>query len=122
MSEWMGWGGMNWDAAEAWRLGVIVGLAVITVLSRSFFLILNRPWRLPRWLHQCLPFAPIAALSGVILPDMLMQHGEWVLTATDARWYAAVAAAAVYFWRRNVLHCILLGMAIYLPLHLVWGW
>jgi branched-subunit amino acid transport protein len=114
--------GVSWDAAEAWRLGVIAGLAVVTVITRAFFLIFNRPWRLPQWLHQALPYAPIAALAAVLLPDMLLRHGEWVLTASDARWYAALAAAAVYFWRRNVLHCIVLGMAIYLPLHLAWGW
>jgi branched-subunit amino acid transport protein len=114
--------GLHWDAAEAWRLGVILGLAVVTVITRAFFLILERPWHLPGWLHRSLPYAPIAALAGVLLPDMLLRHGEWVLTGTDARWYAAAAAAAVYFWRRNVLHCIVLGMAIYLPLHLAWGW
>ena len=32
---------------DAWTFGVIVGLAVITVVSRSFFFMSNSEWHLP---------------------------------------------------------------------------
>ncbi len=44
------------------RVGVIVGLACMTVLARSFFLFSGRTWSLPSWAQRGLHYAPIAAL------------------------------------------------------------
>lgn len=107
---------------DLWTLAVIAGLAAVTVLSRCFFFILDRPWSLPRWSERALNFAPVAALAAVVLPEIVMANGELVATWRDARLFAAGAGAAVFFWRRSVLLTLLAGMAVYLPLHLVWGW
>jgi len=45
-----------------------------------------------------------------------------VATWQDARLFAACGGALVYFWRRSVLLTLVLGMAVYLPLHLGLGW
>jgi len=110
------------DLTDAWTLGVIVGLTVITVVSRSFFFIFDQPWHLPHWAQRGLQYAPIAALSAVIVPEIVMSQGQLVSTWQDARLFAAAAGALVFFWRRDVLLTIVLGMAVYLPLHIGWGW
>ena len=51
-----------------------------------------------------------------------MTRGELITTVLDARWPAAVAATAYFFWRRGILGTILAGMAVYLPLHVGLGW
>ena len=107
---------------DAWTLFVIVGLAGVTVLTRCFFFILDRSWSLPAWAHRALHYAPVAALAGVVLPEIVMTDGQLVSTWQDARLFAALAGAAVFFWRRSVLLTLLLGMAVYLPLHLALGW
>ncbi|NNU44915.1 AzlD domain-containing protein [Ramlibacter montanisoli] len=109
-------------ATDFWTLFVIAGLAGITVLTRCFFFILDRPWTLPAWAHRALQYAPVAALAGVVVPEVVMSNGQLVATWQDARLFAALAGAAVYFWRRSVLLTLLLGMAVYLPLHLALGW
>ena len=109
-------------ATDFWTLFVIAGLAGITVLTRCFFFILDRPWTLPAWAHRALHYAPVAALAGVVVPEVVMSNGQLVATWQDARLFAALAGAAVYFWRRSVLLTLLLGMAVYLPLHLGLGW
>lgn len=105
-----------------WTLGVIFGLAGVTMLTRSFFFILDRPWSLPAWAHRALHYAPVAALAGVVVPEIVMVDGHLVSTWQDARIFAAVAGAALFFWRRSVLLTLLGGMAVYLPLHLGLGW
>ncbi|RYY73896.1 MAG: AzlD domain-containing protein [Comamonadaceae bacterium] len=105
-----------------WTLGVIVGLAAVTVLTRCFFFILDRPWSLPAWAHRALQYAPVAALAGVVVPEVVMTQGHLVATWQDARLFAAVAGAALYVWRRSVLITLIGGMAVYLPLHLGLGW
>ena len=107
---------------DFWTLFVIAGLAGVTVLTRCFFFILDKPWTLPAWAHRALHYAPVAALAGVVVPEVVMSNGQLVATWQDARLFAAVAGAAVYFWRRSVLMTLLLGMAVYLPLHLGLGW
>ncbi|MDB5731223.1 MAG: AzlD protein [Variovorax sp.] len=107
---------------DAWTLAVIVGLAAISVLTRCFFFILDRPWGFPGWAHRALHYAPVAALAVVIVPEIVMTQGALIATWRDARLYGAVAGAAYYFWRRGVLGTILAGMAVYLPLHLMLRW
>jgi branched-subunit amino acid transport protein len=110
------------EGTDAWTLAVIVGLAGVTVLTRSFFFISSEEWSLPVWAQRGLQYAPIAAMAAVVLPEVLMQQGEFLQTWMDARWMGAAVGAAVYFWRRDVLLTIVAGMLAYLPLHLVLGW
>jgi branched-subunit amino acid transport protein len=107
---------------DTWTLAVILGLACITVLTRCFFFILDRAWTLPSWADRALQYAPVAALAGVIAPEIVMASGHFVATWQDARLFAAPVGALLYFWRRSVLLTIAGGMAVYLPLHLVLGW
>ena len=107
---------------DGWTLAVIVGLAGVTVLTRCFFFILDRPWGLPDWAHRALHYAPVAALAAVVIPEIVMTQGHLVSTWRDARLFAAAAGAAWYFWRGGVLGTMLVGMAVYLPLHLGLGW
>ncbi len=107
---------------DAWTLLAIAGLAAVTVLTRCFFFILDRPWALPAWAHRALQYAPVAALAGVVVPEVVMLNGQLVSTWQDARLFAALAGVAVYFWRRSVLLTLVLGMLVYLPLHLGLGW
>ena len=110
------------NGIDFWTLGVIFGLAVVTVVARSFFFISSKSWQLPDWAQRGLQYAPIAALSAVVIPEIITVQGELVSTWQDARLYAAVVGVAAYFWRRDVLITILAGMAVYLPLRLGLGW
>lgn len=114
------------DKTELWRLAVIIGLAAVTVLTRSFFYISSKPWKLPRWAERGLHYAPIAALAAVIVPETMMTQGHLISRWQDARLFAVAAGAAWFFWRKGagqaVLGTIVAGMAVYLPLHLGLGW
>ena len=107
---------------DGWTLFIIAGMAGVTVLTRCFFFILDKAWSLPDWAQRALRYAPVAALAGVVLPEVVMSNGHLVATWQDARLFAAAAAAAAFFWRRSVLVTMLVGMAVYLPLHLGLGW
>lgn len=106
----------------SYALITIVGLTVITVVTRGFFLISERELVLPDWVKRGLRYAPLAALAAVVVPEILMTHGEFIATWKDARPYAAAAATAYFFWRRGILGTILTGMAVLVPLKLGLGW
>ena len=115
-------GGAMFGSTDLWTVAVILGLSVVTVVARCFFFILDRDWTLPRWAQRGLQYAPIAALSAVVIPEVVMVQGQLVSTWQDARLYAAAAGAAAFFWKRDVLITIVAGMVVYLPLHLGLGW
>jgi len=99
-----------------------VALGAVTVITRGFFFLSDRPWQLPHWAERGLQYAPIAALAAVVIPEVVMQQGQLIHTWQDARLYAAAAGAAWFFWRGGVLGTIVTGMAVYLPLHVGLGW
>jgi branched-subunit amino acid transport protein len=109
MSEWL-------------TLVAVVGLAGITVLTRGFFMIGEKPLPIPDWLRELLKVAPLAALVAVVAPEVFMTQGHVITTWQDARWPAAVAATGYYFWRHGILGTILVGMAVMLALKLGLGW
>lgn len=100
----------------------IVGLAAITVFTRSFFLLSEREWPMPGWLREGLRYAPLAALAAVVVPEVLVTQGSFAGQWQDARVFGAAAGAAWYFWRRDILGTIVCGMAVFLPLRLALGW
>jgi branched-subunit amino acid transport protein len=106
-----------WEAVIA-----ILGLALITVVTRSFFFMTEREWPIPPWLQQGLRYAPLAALAAVVVPEVVMTQGRLIDTWQDARLFAAAAALGYFFWRRGILGTILTGMAVLLPLRLGLGW
>lgn len=108
--------------ADPWTLLAIVGLACITVLTRSLFFIADKAWRLPHWAERGLQYAPIAALAAVVIPEVVTVQGQLVQTWADARLYAAATGMAWFFWRGGVLGTIVSGMAVFLPLRLGLGW
>ncbi len=113
---------MTAGVTDLWTIGLIIGLTGVTVVARSFFMSLDKPWQLPRWAERGLQYAPIAALSAVIAPEVIMSQGQLIGTWADARIFGALAGAAVFAWRRDVLLTIGAGMAVYLPLHIGLGW
>ena len=107
---------------DLWTVATIFGLAVVTVITRSFFFLSSKTWTLPEWAQRGLNYAPIAALAAVIVPEIVMTQGALIGTWKDARLFAALAGAAWFYWQRGVLGTIVAGMAVYLPLHVGLGW
>jgi branched-subunit amino acid transport protein len=107
----------GWQAVLA-----IVGLAVITVVTRGFFLFPERELPMPAWLQQGLRYAPLAALAAVVAPEILMQNGQLISTVKDARLYATLAATVYFFWRRGILGTIVTGTAVMVALRAGLGW
>ncbi len=114
---------MNTAAStDWWTVITIIGMALVTVVTRSFFFISSKRWSLPAWAERGLHYAPIAALAAVIIPEMVMTQGQLIGSIKDARIYAVAAGLAWFYWRRGMFGIIVAGMAVYLPLHIVLGW
>ena len=100
----------------------ILGMAVITLATRAFFLIPDREVPMPTWLKQGLRYAPLAAMVAIVVPEIAMTQGQLIHTLKDARLYGAAAGTAWFFWQRGILGTILCGTGVMLALRLGVGW
>ncbi|MCV2357094.1 AzlD domain-containing protein [Paucibacter sp. B2R-40] len=100
----------------------ILGMGMITMLTRSFFLLPKQDLPLPDWVKQGLRYAPLAALAAVIVPEIVMSHGALIDTWKDARLYAVAVGSAYFYWKRGILGTIISGTAVMLALRIGLGW
>ena len=108
---------------NAWETVIaILGLAVITLGTRGFFLYPEKELPLPAWLKQGLRYAPLAALAAVVAPEILMTQGHLITTFKDAHIYGTLAATGYFFWRRGILGTIVTGTVVLVALRVGLGW
>jgi branched-subunit amino acid transport protein len=107
---------------DLWTVVTIIGMALLTIVTRCFFFLSSHPWPMPAWLQRGLHYAPIAALAAVIVPEMVTTQGQLITTWQDARLFAVAVGVAWYYCKRGMLGTIIAGMAVYLPLHVGLGW
>lgn len=100
----------------------VAGMTALVLLSRGFFFLSRREVPFPPWLRRSLRYAPLAALAAVAAPEIVITRGALTGTLQDARIAAALAGAAWYFWRRDILGTIACGLATLLALRLGLGW
>jgi len=99
-----------------------LGMAVITLACRAFFLLPREDLPMPRWLREGLRYAPVAALAAVVAPELVMTQGHLVETWRDARIFGALAGLAFYAWRRSLFGTIVCGTGVMLLLRFTLGW
>ncbi len=107
----------DWETVLA-----IFGMGLITLLTRSFFMLPKNELPLPDWVKQGLRYAPLAALAAVIVPEIVMTQGHLIDTWKDARLYATAVGSAYFFWKRGILGTIVSGTAVMLLLRIGLGW
>ncbi len=107
----------TWEAALT-----IVGLALVTVLTRSLLMLPREEVPIPAWAKRALKYAPLAALVAIIVPEVLLTRGALIGTLADARLLGAAVGLAYFFWKRGILGTIVVGMAVFLPLRIGLGW
>jgi branched-subunit amino acid transport protein len=99
-----------------------VGMAVITLVCRAFFMVPEQELPMPKWLREGLRYAPIAALAAVVAPELVMTQGHLVDTWHDARIFGALAGLAFYAWKRSLFGTIVCGTGVMLALRFGLGW
>lgn len=94
-----------------WGLMLVCG--AITFAIRYSFIAAEGHFQPPPWFVRLLPFVPVAALTALVAPDLLLSNGGVELGLGNTRlWAGLVAIVAAALWRNTVL-TIGLGFAAY---------
>jgi branched-subunit amino acid transport protein len=99
-----------------------IGMALIVLGCRAFFVLPKDDLPMPLWLRQGLGYAPVAALAAVVTPELFVAQGHLVDTWRDARIPGALAGLGYYAWRRGLFGTIVIGTGVMLALRFGWGW
>lgn len=104
---------------DAWQeLLLIGGMFLATFGVRWLSLALLRSRRLPAWAEDALAYVPIAALSAIAVPAMLLPQGQLDLSPGNAHLAAGLLAIAIAWWTRRLFVTLLGGLLVFAA----WRW
>lgn len=98
---------------------VIIGLTVITVATRSAFLVLGDRFELPERLQHALRYAPACALIALIAPELALADGSLALSFANPKLVAGIAAGTVMVLTRSMIGAMAVGMLAFTVLRLL---
>jgi branched-subunit amino acid transport protein len=93
-----------------WPTLLVAGL--LTFAIRLSFIALEGRYQPAPWFVALLPFVPVAALTALVTPDLLLVAGELRFGIDNPRLWAGLVAIAVAAWRKNILLTIGSGFAV----------
>ncbi|MDI6907150.1 MAG: AzlD domain-containing protein [Thermoanaerobacterales bacterium] len=93
------------------KLLVILGMAAVTYIPRMLPLALLARVGLPEGFIRWLRFVPVAVLSALLAPELLLRDGQVALNAANTNLLAAVPCFAAAVLSRNMLLTVAVGLA-----------
>ncbi|WP_068635947.1 AzlD domain-containing protein [Thauera butanivorans] len=104
----------------AWLWLAFVLMSLTTVGTRGSFILLGEKGRLPPVLQRALRYAPAAALSALVMPDLLLDGNE--LSLLNPKLAAGLVVIGVALRWRNPWLPFIVGMAVLLGMRKGLGW
>ena len=89
----------------------IVGVGLVTFLTRASFIVFANPHKFPHAFRVALVFVPPAVLAAIVAPGLFIPEATPGFTFANPRWIAGLAALAVAARTRNAVATIAAGMA-----------
>ncbi len=90
---------------------IMLACGVVTFAIRLSFIAAEGQLTFPRWFRTLLPFVPVAALTALVIPELLMPQGTLWISFNNARLVAGLIAIAIAVQTRSVLWTLVGGFA-----------
>jgi len=104
---------MQNDSNIAWLL---IGMAIVTAWSRSFFLILGERVKVSDWVLEAIRFAPLAAMVAILAPEIFLPANATSMMEFNIKlpniWGGLSAIIAFYLTRKMVV-TLICGMVVF---------
>jgi branched-subunit amino acid transport protein len=88
-----------------------LGMGIITYAIRLVPILLLERFELSPLIRQALRFVPVAVLTAIITPELLMPQGSLEFSLMNERLLAGLLAAVVAWRTNSVLWTIAVGMS-----------
>jgi len=94
---------------------VVLAAGVVTFATRLSFITLLSSAQVPDWFARALRHVPVAVLTAIVFPELLMRDGTLAIGADNSRLIAGAVAIALAWTTKKTLPTIAAGM------FLLWG-
>jgi len=91
----------------------MVAVGFLTFLTRLSFIAIAEKWQAPHVFREGLRFVPIAVLTAIIVPELVMSTGTLDLSPLNPRLLAGVIAILVAWKTKNTVLTIVTGMTAF---------
>ena len=92
---------------------LMLACGAVTFLIRLSFIAAEGRVSLPGWFRELLPFVPIAALTALVVPELVLVSGQLSVGFDNPRWWSGLVAVAVAAIWRNTLATIAAGFGAF---------
>ena len=93
------------------EIALITGMMIATFLTRYPTMLLVSKIELPAQIKRALKYVPIAVLSAIIAPLVLLQDGKLAISLDNPFFLAGIVSILVSWRTKILLLTIILGMA-----------
>lgn len=99
--------------SNSFLITVVFGMFVVTFAIRFVLLARAHRTHLPVWLEEALRFVPVAVLTAIIMPMILIPNKHWDLSWDNPWLLGGVAAFVIGLVLRKPLITILVGVVVF---------
>ncbi|GAB6086901.1 AzlD domain-containing protein [Alkaliphilus crotonatoxidans] len=100
---------------------IILAMAVVTFLTRIGAFALFKVTGVPPWLHRWIKPVPIAILTALIVPSLLMPQDTLDISLSNHYLLSGIVAALVAYKSKSIVWTLGLGMTTMVLLKVVGG-
>ena len=101
-----------------WVLATVIGMMLVTYLPRMLPIVVLSRVRLPEWFGRWLSFVPVAVLSALLVPSILVKDGAVWVAPENKPLLAALPTFLIALKTRNLFASVLAGLAVIITLNL----
>ena len=102
-----------------WNMSItylIIGMIVVTFISRSFFILLGNRIKISDWALEAIRYAPLAALIAILAPEIFLPLGASSIAEFNLRLpniWGGIAAMIAFYFSKRMIPTLVIGMAVY---------
>ncbi len=100
------------------QVALIAGMMSVTFGVRYSVLAMSGRISMSPRMEKALRFVPVAVLTALCTPILFKPEGSWLLSMDNSHLIAGTVAVVIAALSRHLLLTIVLGMGLFLVLHL----
>ncbi len=95
---------------------LIIGMTVVTICSRSFFLLLGERIKVSPLILEAIRFAPLAAMIAILAPEIFLPASAASVAEFNLRLpniWGGIAALIAFYFTKKMLITLVISMAVF---------
>ncbi len=100
---------------------IVTGMLAVTYLPRLIPMLVLSRMEIPEGFRRWLQFVPVAVLSALLAPSILLQNGRFALRPDNTYLLAAIPTLIVAAKFKNIFLTVLCGIACLILIRFAFG-